>query len=123
MRRQLLPAALVAAAALADARALHEPAFYLLVAAVPATAVASLSALGDLLDGAREKLGRVRVGLSGLALVWVVVAAAVRSPSVEDGSVPPLAVSALVASLAVFAAQALAALIALEPKPEAPERA
>ena len=106
-------------AALADARALHEPAFYLLVAAVPATAVAALSALGDLLDGREGRLGRLRVALSGLALVWVVLAAAVRSPSVDEGSVPPLAVSALVASLAVFGAQALAALIAYDGEREA----
>jgi hypothetical protein len=123
MRRQVLPAGLVVAAALADAGALHEAAFYLLVAAVPVTAVGALSALGDLLDGSEGRLGRLQVALSGLALVWVVLAAAVRSPSVDEGTVPPLAISALVASLAVFAVQGLAALIVLEPAGEPRESA
>ncbi len=98
--------------AVADAAALHELAFYLLIAAVPAAAVAALSALGDLLDGSGgSRLARVHVVLSGLALLWIVVAAAVRSAAV-DGSVSPAAFSALAVCLAVFAIQGAAALAA-----------
>ena len=111
VRGSALPALLVLATAIADALTLHEPAFYLLIAAVPAAAVSALTALGDLLDGAAsERFARARVVLSALALVWVVIAAAVRSASVDDGSVPPAAVSALVVCIAMFALQVVASL-------------
>ena len=118
VRGSALPALLVVSTAVADALTLHEPAFYLLIAAVPAAAVSALTALGDLLDGAvSNRLARFRVVLSGLALVWVVVAAAVRSASVDDGALPPAAVSALVACIALFAVQAVATLAAATARP------
>lgn len=111
VRGSALPALLVLATAVADAMTLHETAFYLLIAAVPAAAVSALSALGDLLDGAAaDRFARARVVLSGLSLVWVVIAAAVRSASVDDGSVPPAAVSALTVCIAMFALQVVASL-------------
>ena len=120
MRGSALPAFLVVATALADVFSLHATGFYLLVAAVPAAAVAALTALGDLLDGAAPaRFARARVVLSGLALVWVVVAAAVRSASVDDASVPPAAASALAVCIAVFALQAVAALAHAADRPAA----
>lgn len=111
VRGSALPAFLVFATAAADALTLHGPAFYLLIAAVPAAAVSALTALGDLLDGASsDRFARVRVVLSGLALVWVVIAAAVRSASVDDGALPPVAVSALGVCVAMFALQTVASL-------------
>ena len=120
MRGSALPALLVVSTAVADALTLHGPAFYLLIAAVPAAAVSALTALGDLLDGAlSSRLARFRVVLSGLALVWVVIAAAVRSASVDDGSVPPAAVSALAVCIVVFAIQVVATLAAATARPAA----
>jgi hypothetical protein len=118
VRGSALPALLVVSTAVADALTLHEPAFYVLIAAVPAAAVSALTALGDLLDGVvSSRLARFRVVLSGLALVWIVIAAAVRSASVDDGSVPPAAVSALAVCIVVFAVQVVAALAAATARP------
>ena len=114
MLARALPVALVLAAALADARAAHELAFYLLVAAVPPAAVTALSSFGDLVDlpgGSRgQGVARVEVLLSALALLAVLVGAAARGQA--TGGVPPVAASALVTCLAVFVAQALVALFA-----------
>ena len=110
VRGSALTSILVAATAFADTLGLHEAAFYLLTAAVPVAAVAALMALGDLLDGeTSDRVVQLRVLLSGLALVWVVIAAAVRSAAVDDGSVPPAAASALVVCLAVLALQIVTA--------------
>ena len=113
MGRRLLPIALVAAAAWADSRELHELAFYLLVAAVPAAAVCALSLFGDLVDlparapgEARTRLETARAG-GGRLLVW---GAAPRPAHGAEAEVPPLAVSMLVACILVFGAQALTAL-------------
>jgi hypothetical protein len=113
----------VVSTAVADALTLHGPAFYLLITAVPAAAVSALTALGDLLDGTvSSRLARLRVVLSGLALVWVVIAAAVRSASVDAGSVPPAAVSALAVCIAMFGLQVVAALAITAGRP-APQSA
>jgi hypothetical protein len=107
--RRLLPVALVVSAAAADARELHEVAFYLLVAAVPAAAVSALSLFGEALDLPGDGAVRLQAALAALGLVLVLVAAAIRgqNPVTE---VPPVAVSALMAALGVFAVQAVAAL-------------
>ena len=87
---------------------MHGVAFYALLAAVPAVAVAALGAYGDSLDGG---CGRVQAFLWGAVLALVVTAAAVRAPSLAQGTVPALARSAVVACLAIFCAQAIAGLV------------
>ena len=78
-------------------------AFYALLLAVPAAAVAALEAYGHVLDDNRDHLH---------ALLWTVVlgllvaGAAVRAPEITEGVVPALARSALLACLGVFCVQA-----------------
>jgi hypothetical protein len=124
MSRRLPPVALVLAALLAQSRDRNELAFYLLVAAVPAAAVAALAAFGDLAErtSGRGARARLAVGLDVLALALIVLAAAVRGQAPQTGDVPALGASALVACLVVFAVQALAALLAAPPALPAPVR-
>ena len=97
---------LVIAAAAADGAGFHELAFYALLFAVPAAAVAALEAFGRVLDGENEHLHAL---LWTLVLALVVVGAAVRAPAVTEGVVPASARSALLACLAVFCVQAAVA--------------
>jgi hypothetical protein len=106
MSRRLIPVALVIAAAAADGAGAHGLAFYALLLAVPAVAVAALEAFGRVLDGADEHLHAL---LWTLVLGLVVVGATVRAPAVTQGSVPVLARSALLGCLAVFCVQAVVA--------------
>jgi hypothetical protein len=103
-----IPVALVVAAAAADGAGMHGVAFYALLAAVPAVAVAALGAYGDSLDGGAV---RVQAFLWGAVLALVVTGAAVRAHSLAEGTVPALARSAVVACLAIFCAQAIAGLV------------
>jgi hypothetical protein len=104
------------AAAAVDRLGAHELAFYLLLAAVVVTAHTALDAYGRLVElpGNAPDLAaaRLQAGLGFCALVLVVVAAAVRAPVLGDGSVPPLGLSALVASLLLLATQAAVRLLA-----------
>lgn len=100
---------LVVAAAAADGAGAHGLAFYALLLAVPAAAVAALDAFGHVLDGGRDHLHAL---LWTVVLALVVVGAAVRAPAVTEGAVPALARSALLACLAVFCVQAMVALAA-----------
>jgi len=100
---------LVVAAAAADGAGAHGLAFYALLLAVPAAAVAALDAFGHVLDGGRDHLHAL---LRTVVLALVVVGAAVRAPAVTEGAVPALARSALLACLAVFCVQAMVALAA-----------
>ena len=93
--------ALVLGAALADHSGAHVLAFDALLLAVPATAYVALRELG----------GRSAY-LWGVVLTLLLVATAGRAPAVGDASVPPLSRSALIACIAVFCLQALAALVA-----------
>ena len=115
MASRLVPVALVIAALVADARGLHELAFYLLVAGVVAGAVCALSVFGDLVElpgSARGVLQlRLELVLAGVGLVCVLVAAAVRSRAADVASAPDTAVLALVAAVGVYALQAVAALV------------
>jgi len=117
MGRRVLPVALVLAAGLADVRELHALAFYLLVAAVPATAVSALAFFGDLVEtpggAAHVTYARLQVVLTTLGLVLIVVAAAVRGQAALEAGVPAVSVSALVACLLVFASQGLVGLTSL----------
>ena len=94
---------LVIAAAAADGAGAHRLAFYALLLAVPAAAVAALEAFGCVIDDNRDHLH---------ALLWtavlglLVTGAAVRAPEVTEGVVPALGRSALLACLGVFCVQA-----------------
>ena len=108
-RVALPPIVLVVLAGIGDAAGLHAVSFYLLVAAVPAAAVAALVVLD--LSFASGGRGSPRwlayAWLNALSLVFLLVATAARAPA--RGDVPPVAVSAFVACLLVVAAEALIA--------------
>jgi hypothetical protein len=109
MARRAVPVGLVIAAAAADGAGAHGLAFYALLLAVPAAAVAALEAFGHVIDGAQDHLHAL---LWTVVLTFVVVGAAVRAPAVTEGAVPALGRSALLACLAVFCVQAAVALAA-----------
>jgi len=102
MLLRIAPAALVVGAAAADGVGSHGLAFYLLLAAIPAAAVVALERFGALVEGASG----FQAFLSGLALALLVLSTAVRSASLAERPLPALAVSALVACLAVLVLQA-----------------
>jgi hypothetical protein len=106
MTRRAVPVGLVIAAAAADGAGIHGLAFYALLLAVPAAAVAALEAFGHVLDGKNEHLHAL---LWTIVLLLVVVGAAARAPAVTEGAVPTAARSALLACLAVFCVQAVVA--------------
>jgi uncharacterized membrane protein YoaK (UPF0700 family) len=106
MTRRAVPVGLVIVAAAADGAGVHGLAFYALLLAVPAAAVAALEAFGRVLDGENDLLHAV---LWTIVLVLVVVGSAVRAPAVTEGVVPASARSALLACLAVFCVQAVVA--------------
>ncbi len=106
-RRELLPVALVLLALAADAAAAPTLAFYCLLAAVPAIVVAGLGALEESLEPGMLPHRRAVGLLHALALALVLVATAARAPLRAEGTVPRLAVSAVLACLVVFAVQAL----------------
>jgi hypothetical protein len=117
MTTRLASTALVLGAALADAAGSHSLAYYCLVAAVPAVAVAALSGLGDVLDGsAAQPHDRGIALLSALALPFVLLGTAVRAPLLEEGPPPAIGITAVVAALAIFAVQALVAASAAAPR-------
>ena len=117
MSARLASVTLVVGAALADAAGHHSLAYYALVVAVPVVAVAALSALGDVLDGtAATPHDRTLALLTGIVLAFVLLAAAVRAPVVSDGPPPAIAVTAVVAALALFAVQALLSASASAPR-------
>jgi len=104
-RLALPPVALVALAGLCDAAGAHGAAFWLLVLAVPFAAVASLLALGTALEADGD--GRLtHAWLQTAALVLILFGAAARAPFRAEGSVPRVALSALVACLLVYGGQA-----------------
>ena len=107
MARRVLPVGLVVAAAAADGAGVHGIAFYLLLLAVPAAAIAALDAFGELLDDAGSRLHAL---LWAVVLALTVAGAAVRAPAVTQGTVPAMARSALVACMAIFCVQAVASL-------------
>lgn len=106
-RRELRAMAvlLLLAAIGADTLGAQGAAFYLLLAAVVVTAHAALQAYGHLVElpGTAPTLGaaRLNAALGVLALSLVLVAAAVHA----HGAVPPVGVSAAVASLALLGLQ------------------
>jgi hypothetical protein len=109
MARRWLPVALVLAAAAADGAGAHGLAFYALLAAVPAAAVAALDAFGETLAGVGSGLHAV---LWGIVLALTVTGAAVRAPLLAEGTVPAVGRSSVVACLGIFCVQALVSLVA-----------
>jgi hypothetical protein len=102
--RRLLPAVLVAAAALADWQGAHGLARTTLLLALPFTAVAALTSLGDYLDSRWDGAALLHALLWGVAVVLLVLSCAVRRHTLH--AVPPLAVSSVVACLGIFAVKA-----------------
>lgn len=120
MARRWLPIGLALLAAGLDAGGSHHLAFYLVLAAVPAAAVAGLTSLGELLDArADDRAGAglfLQPVILGLAVLLLVSAAAIRAPALGDAALPALAANALTASLCVLTLEALVAVFA-EPRP------
>src|SRR5205823_5175847 len=92
-----------------DAAGAHRFAFWLLVLAVPAAAVAALATLDEALAAEPARPVR-RAWVQALSLALILLGAAVRAPVRDSGTVPRLAVSALVVCLVVYAVQGLALL-------------
>ena len=74
-------------------------AYYLLLGALAFGAVAALDAFGSMVEATGNRYAGVELACACLAVALMVVAAAARS----DASVPPLAGTALVCSVAVLA--------------------
>jgi hypothetical protein len=108
-----LPVALVLLVTICDAADVPTLSFYCLLAAVPAIVVAGLAAVEELLqEGAPARLHRRAIGmLHVVSLGLVLVSAALRAPLRAEGTVPRAAVSAVIACLAVFAAQGILAVL------------
>jgi hypothetical protein len=118
MLARVAAVALTLGAALADSGGAHHAAFYLLLGAVPAAAVAALASLGDLVDaGFPLRVSQVvQTLLSLLVTVLVVVTTAARSTSLLSGHVPQVAVSALIGCLVLYGLQAIVAAIGDRPR-------
>jgi hypothetical protein len=97
-------------AAVADSRGSHGLAFDALIAAVPCTAVAALSAFDEYLTDRKRPFVGLQALLWGLALTMLVLSCAARSPSTQMHTLPPLGASALAALLAVYAVKVFVAL-------------
>ncbi len=119
--RRAVPAGLVVIAAFADASGSPHLAFYAFLALVPVAAVTALGAYGDLLerpgsaeeDAARRLQAALWAGLVALA----VAGAAARAPVLDDGVIPPLATTALIAALVVLCVEGVLELVALARRP------
>jgi hypothetical protein len=104
---QRLAIGFVVLAGLGDAAGAHRFAFYLLVLAVPAIAVAALESLAAAYEPADSRaVGRAWV--QAVALLLVLVSTAARAPFRGD-NVPRLALSTLIACILLFAGQGAAA--------------
>jgi hypothetical protein len=106
VRRSAISSALVLGAVIAAGAGARSAAFYLVLAAIPAVAIAALSHFGELVEGSADaEAGAIYVGLSTLALVLLVLGAAVRSHTLADQAVPALGLSTLVGALVLLAVQ------------------
>jgi hypothetical protein len=105
--------ALTLGAALADRSGAHTAAFYLLLGAIPAAAIAALASLGDLVERGTPRVSSlIQTLLGALVVGLVVVAAAARASAVTSGHVPRVGASALVGCLVLYALQGLVGAIA-----------
>jgi hypothetical protein len=105
--RRVLPAVLVAIAAIADAHDSHALALDALLAAVPFTAVCAITAFGGYLDRRDDAVVALQALLWAATLVLLLVSCEMRSAAIHG--VPPAAVSSLVACLGLFAIKATVA--------------
>jgi hypothetical protein len=106
VRRSAISASLVLGAVVADGEHARTVALYLVLAAIPAVAVAALSFFGDLVEGSADsEAGAVYVGLTSLALILLVIGAAVRANTLAGGAIPALGVSTLIGALALLGLQ------------------
>lgn len=100
------PAALLVGALAADGAGAHSLAFSLVLVAIPVVALAALGFFGELADGsADDEAGALYVGVTALALILLVIAAAVRSNAATGAVVPPLGTSAAVGALGLLGLQ------------------
>lgn len=100
MARRTLPVLLVVLAAIADAAGAHGLARDGVLAALPFASVAALVRFGDFVDG-RARLAGAQSFCYGMIVALLVLSCALRSGSAHG--VPALAVSSLLAALALFA--------------------
>ncbi len=107
MGRRVLPALFVLLAAVADSQGAHGLARDALFAALPFAAVAALVSFGGYLDSASPLAG-VQALCSGAIVAFLVLSCAARNAAVHG--VPPLAVSSLLAVVALFALKGVLAL-------------
>ena len=108
MNLRLLTVSLVLVGFGADAAGEHALAYYALVVAVPAAAVAALLALGAILDGsAAEPADRATAALASVLLPFLLLATAVRAPLLVDGPPPAVGVVAILCCLGIVALQGL----------------
>jgi hypothetical protein len=104
--RRVLPGLLAIVALYADGRGAHGLAFDALLGAIPFAAVAALEAFGRFLDAREDAVSGVQAVLWALALAFLVLSSAARSPDTAAGTLPALGSSALVAALGVFSVKA-----------------
>ena len=109
MGRRALAAALVVAAAFADARGAHGLAFDALLGAIPFAAVSALAGFGEYLERREDAVSGLQALLWTLGLVLAVVSCSARAPETQTHSLPPLGASALSGCVAVLALKACVA--------------
>jgi hypothetical protein len=112
MGSRLLPLALALCATLADVAGAHRLGGWLVLAAIPCAAGAVVSAVGDQLAGQRALVRSVTT--SG-ALVFLLVASAVRHGAPVGAAVPAVALSAVIGAAVQYLLPAL--LWVLQPAP------
>jgi hypothetical protein len=105
--RRILPALLAGLALVADSQGAHGLARDALLGAVPFAAVAALVAFGDYLEGHGQSATGLQAALSAASVVLLVFSCAARSSALHGAPAP--AVSALVATLGLFALKGLLA--------------
>ena len=110
-----LAGALLLVTAVSDALGQAAASFYLLVLAVPVTAIAGLVCFARVVDavgnGRGDALGRLQASLATVLVLTIVIGAAVRAPAVAEGVVPAGASVALAVAFGVLVLQALVALV------------
>ena len=104
MGRRLLPAGLVATAAVADSAGAHSLALYALLLAVPFASVAALLSFGEYLESDSSWTARLQSLLWAVSVVLLVLSCAVRRHALH--TVPPLAISSVFMCLGIFAVKA-----------------
>jgi hypothetical protein len=110
-----LAGALLLATAVSDALGHAGVSFYLLVLAVPVTAIAGLVCFGEVVDavggGSGDALGRLQAVLACVLVGTIVGGAAIRAPAVSEDVVPTAAAAMLAVAFGVLILQALVALV------------